>query len=199
MTARPELSVGAVVVHDGSLLLVRRGHGPAAGEWSLPGGRVEPGETVAQAVEREVREETGLAVRAGAEVGRVQIPGDGVRYDVVDLRCALTSTGQEPIAGDDAAAFGLPGCELDRRLRPPLPCRPPRRHRGPHLEHGQVPVEEDDVDREAHEERVYRRGRPEEDALLRRERRAAEETAHPPERPVGDDAALADDRPVGTA
>jgi len=98
------LCVGAVV-HDetGRLLLIRRGHAPHAGSWSLPGGRVEPGETVAQAVEREVREETGLAVRAGAEVGRVQIPGDGVLYDVVDLRCALTSTGQEPIAGDDAA------------------------------------------------------------------------------------------------
>ena len=98
------LCVGAVV-HDetGRLLLIRRGHAPHAGSWSLPGGRVEPGETVAQAVEREVREETGLAVRAGTEVGRVQIPGDGVLYDVVDLRCALTSTGQEPIAGDDAA------------------------------------------------------------------------------------------------
>ena len=98
------LCVGAVV-HDetGRLLLIRRGHAPHAGSWSLPGGRVEPGESVAQAVEREVREETGLAVRAGAEVGRVQIPGDGVLYDVVDLRCALTSTGQEPIAGDDAA------------------------------------------------------------------------------------------------
>ena len=82
--------VGAIV-HDrgGRLLLIRRGHAPHAGSWSLPGGRVEAGETPEQAVEREVREETGLEVRAGAPVGRVQIQGDGVVYDVLDLACTL--------------------------------------------------------------------------------------------------------------
>jgi ADP-ribose pyrophosphatase YjhB (NUDIX family) len=95
--------VGAVV-HDreGRLLLIRRGHDPGRGLWSLPGGRVEAGESPRQAVEREVREETGLAVRAGAEVGRVRIPGIGVVFDVVDLACTLVDPGAQPRAGDDA-------------------------------------------------------------------------------------------------
>jgi ADP-ribose pyrophosphatase YjhB (NUDIX family) len=97
--------VGAVV-HDaaGRLLLIRRGHDPGRGLWSLPGGRVEPGESAAEAVEREVREETGLDVRAGAPVGTVRLPGPGVVFDVVDLACTLAATGQEPVAGDDADA-----------------------------------------------------------------------------------------------
>ncbi len=95
--------VGAVV-HDaaGRLLLIRRGHDPHRGSWSLPGGRVETGESAEQAIVREVREETGLAVRAGAPVGRVLIPAGSVTYDVVDLTCELTDPGQGPVAGDDA-------------------------------------------------------------------------------------------------
>jgi ADP-ribose pyrophosphatase YjhB (NUDIX family) len=96
--------VGAIV-HDaaGRLLLIRRGREPHRGRWSLPGGRVEAGESPEQAVEREVREETGLSVLAGAPVGRVRIQGDGVVYDVVDLACALVAPGEVPVAGDDAA------------------------------------------------------------------------------------------------
>jgi 8-oxo-dGTP diphosphatase len=95
--------VGAVVLDDrGRLLMIRRGHEPSRGLWSVPGGRVEAGESVAAAVEREVREETGLAVRAGAEVGRVRIPGRGVVYDVIDLACTLLDPAAAPAAGDDA-------------------------------------------------------------------------------------------------
>lgn len=96
--------VGAVV-HDssGRLLLVRRGQDPHRGRWSLPGGRIEAGESPERAVEREVREETGLVVHAGAPVGRVQIPGNGLVYDVLDLACTLVDPTAAPVAGDDAA------------------------------------------------------------------------------------------------
>jgi ADP-ribose pyrophosphatase YjhB (NUDIX family) len=102
----PHVPCVGAVVHDaaGRLLLIRRAHDPGRGLWSLPGGRVEAGESVAEAAEREVREETGLDVRAGAVVGSVELPGPGVVFDVVDLACALTDPGQEPVAGDDADA-----------------------------------------------------------------------------------------------
>ena len=96
--------VGAVVHDDaGRLLLVQRGRAPHRGRWSLPGGRVEAGESPEEAVEREVREETGLSVRAGAPVGRVQLQGEGVVYDVLDLECTLVPPVASPVAGDDAA------------------------------------------------------------------------------------------------
>jgi 8-oxo-dGTP diphosphatase len=107
VSGRPELSVGAVVVHDGSLLLVRRGHGPAAGEWSVPGGRVEWGEMVAEAVVREVLEETGLECVCGEMLGWVEIITDGQHavqdhFVVLDFVATVLEHG-EPVAGDDAA------------------------------------------------------------------------------------------------
>lgn len=95
--------VGAVVLDpDGRLLLVRRGHDPHAGLWSLPGGRVEDGETLERAVRREVLEETGLRVDVGEVVGQIRIPAVSVVYDVVDLVCVLEPADQHPVAGDDA-------------------------------------------------------------------------------------------------
>jgi ADP-ribose pyrophosphatase YjhB (NUDIX family) len=118
----PVVACVGAVVHDpdGRLLLIRRGNPPHAGRWSLPGGRVEAGESPEQAIEREVREETGLEVRAGDPVGRVRIQGDGVVYDVLDLACTLVRPGAESVAGDDAAAvMFVDAATLDR-----LPCTP---------------------------------------------------------------------------
>jgi 8-oxo-dGTP diphosphatase len=95
--------VGAVI-HDagGRLLLVRRAHAPAQGRWSLPGGRVEPGETDEQALAREVAEETGLRVSVGALVGTVERDGpDDVVYVIRDHACRVLSG--TLVAGDDAA------------------------------------------------------------------------------------------------
>jgi 8-oxo-dGTP diphosphatase len=95
--------VGAVIKDAaGRLLLIKRGHAPGAGLWSLPGGRVEPGETDAQALVREMREETGLLVEAGALIGTVRRPaGDGAVFDIRDY--AASVTGGTLAAGDDAA------------------------------------------------------------------------------------------------
>ena len=60
---RPVVGVGGVVIHEGRALLIRRGTEPLKGEWSIPGGTLELGETLAQGVARELREETGLEVR----------------------------------------------------------------------------------------------------------------------------------------
>jgi ADP-ribose pyrophosphatase YjhB (NUDIX family) len=95
--------VGAVIRDDdGRLLLVQRARPPAAGTWSLPGGRVERGEDDTAAVVREVREETGLDVAVGELVGTVErSPGAGVVYVINDYACQVTGGTLRP--GDDAA------------------------------------------------------------------------------------------------
>ncbi|MFF0519305.1 NUDIX hydrolase [Actinomadura nitritigenes] len=92
------------IVRDGSgrLLLVRRGRPPGAGLWSVPGGRVEPGEDDAAALVRELKEETGLDVVAGALAGSVDRPGPGgVVYEIHDYEAR--AVGGVLRAGDDAA------------------------------------------------------------------------------------------------
>ncbi|MGH3343580.1 MAG: NUDIX hydrolase [Carbonactinosporaceae bacterium] len=95
--------VGAIARDgEGRLLVVRRTRPPGAGLWSLPGGRVERGETDAEALAREVREETGLDVAVGALVGTVDRPGpEGVVYEVRDY--LAVAAGGALRAGDDAS------------------------------------------------------------------------------------------------
>ncbi len=94
--------VGAVV-HDatGRLLLIRRATDPGRGQWSLPGGRVEPGETDAEAVIRELREETGLEVVPGKLVGSVERPARTGIYLIFDYGAEVA--GGVLRAGDDAS------------------------------------------------------------------------------------------------
>ncbi|MCU1379984.1 MAG: hypothetical protein JWN29_2967 [Acidimicrobiales bacterium] len=99
---RPEVCVGAVAVEDGRLLLVRRGRGVAAGEWSVPGGRVEPGETVGEAVVRELAEETGLEGLCGRLLGWVERIGDDHHFVILDFVVEILDP-VDPVAGDDAA------------------------------------------------------------------------------------------------
>jgi 8-oxo-dGTP diphosphatase len=103
VTTHPEVCVGAVVVRDGALLLVRRGHGPAAGEWSVPGGRVEPGETLAEAVLRELEEETGLAGICGPFLGWVERISPEHHHVILDFEVVVLD-GTAPVAGTDAAS-----------------------------------------------------------------------------------------------
>lgn len=102
--------VGALVYDDaGRLLMVRRAHDPDRGRWSLPGGRIEEGESDADALAREVLEETGLPVEVGDLVGSVELPGvHGATAQVRDYRCRLApdTDPAAAAAGDDAADVG---------------------------------------------------------------------------------------------
>ena len=107
------LGASVVIVADSAILLVQRGHEPQLGRWSVPGGRVEPGETLAEAAAREAYEETGLEVRIGAELWSLTIPDGDVTYEVHDF--AATVTGGTLRAGDDAADVRwIPFAELDQ-------------------------------------------------------------------------------------
>ena len=99
---RPEVCVGAIAVAEDRLLLVRRGHGPAAGVWSVPGGRLEVGETLAEAVLRELAEETALEGVCDGLVGWVERMGLDHHYVILDFAVTILEP-TEPRAGDDAA------------------------------------------------------------------------------------------------
>lgn len=139
--AGPAVGVGAVVVHEGRVLLIRRGKPPLQGRWVVPGGTVELGETLEEAVIRELREETGLEVRPLELVtvfDRILRDDRGVRYHyvIIDYWCERVAgtlrAGDDAleavfVAPQDLTAFNVPPKALEvvldglRRARVPWP------------------------------------------------------------------------------
>ena len=116
--SHPVVGVGAVVVRTGRALIIRRAHEPRKGEWSLPGGHLDLGESLIDAVRREVKEETGLDVHPGPIVetfDRVHRDPDGrvhFHFVIVDFVCEARSG--EAVAGSDAEAVAwVTASELD--------------------------------------------------------------------------------------
>ena len=116
MDIRPQVAVGALIVRQNhslnEVLLVKRGREPSAGLWALPGGRVHWGETLIRAVQREVREETGLEIK----VGRIIHTFDSItrdengqirfHYVIIDFLAHPILPNSHPVAADDAADAG---------------------------------------------------------------------------------------------
>lgn len=109
---RPVVGVGGVVIRDGRALLVRRGSEPLKGQWSIPGGTLELGETIAEGVARELREETGLEVRVLdlIEVFERIFPGEGrpqYHFVILDYLCAAPDGTPQP--GSDVTDVAFAG------------------------------------------------------------------------------------------
>jgi mutator protein MutT len=111
----PEVCVGAIAIHDGRLLLVRRGTGPAAGEWSIPGGRVDYGETLAEAVVRELAEETGVEGVCDRLVGWVERIGSEHHFVILDFAVTVLDPGALRAGSDAAEAEWVPMEEVPHR------------------------------------------------------------------------------------
>lgn len=112
------LCVGVVDVEEGELLLVRRRDPPSVGRWTLPGGRVESGESLRQAAQREAQEETGLDLEIGELIGTAEIDAGSERFVVCDFNVRRRDHNALPTPGDDAldarfvALEDVPGLDL---------------------------------------------------------------------------------------
>ena len=118
----PVLAVSAIVVDDERILLVRRGHGAAAGTWAPPGGRVEAGELLMEAVVRELQEETSLEGFCGTLIGLVELLPDedrDVHIVVASYRVDLLESAEPSAAGDAAEVRWVPLVDVaELRLAP---------------------------------------------------------------------------------
>ncbi|MDH5408694.1 MAG: NUDIX hydrolase [Gammaproteobacteria bacterium] len=103
----PQVGVGAVVFHEEKILLIKRDRPPNQGQWAIPGGRLKTGETLQQAAEREIFEETGLQIKARDPIysfDLIERNKQGqctLHYVIIDLEAEYISG--EPVANDDAA------------------------------------------------------------------------------------------------
>lgn len=116
---RPLVGVGAVIVHEGRVVIVQRGTEPLKGQWSIPGGALEIGETLRQCAVREAKEETGLEIEAGEVLevfDAIYLQPDGriqYHYVLIDFACRLLG-GELKAGGDAVDARWVTGEQLDK-------------------------------------------------------------------------------------